>query len=255
MTSSSASTISRQHVAFAIAGTTFGFLIGFVVAHQVYGGRFGATANAPETMGGQRGAPLVASQETGMGQEAGGAPGMGQGGQGGQGGPGGQGGQAGGPDGPGGAPMEQVKQELTALKKTIEADPKNLPALSRLGDMYMDAGMFDKAIEFYKRALDVDPSNIDIRTDMGTCLRESGKVKEALQVFQDSVARDPKHWKSWFNIGIVYLYNFDDYAKAEQAFSKAHDINPKDIDMSAVRSEIEKVKQQKTGKTTASEPS
>lgn len=238
------SSISRQHIAFAIAGIIFGFLLGFISAHQFYGGRLGgvASANAPETMGGQRGAPVIAGQEpSGMGGSQ--APGGG-------GAPGGPS-----PGGPSMEQMEQVKKELSALKKAVDEDPRNVVALSRLGNMYMDAGMFDKSIDYYRRALEVEPGNVDIRTDMGTCLREMGKVDEAMQVFRESVSRDPNHWKSWFNIGIVYLYNLDDYAKAEEAFSKAHDLNPKDIDMNAVRAEIEKLRQEKAGKPAGAKPS
>ena len=233
------SSISRQHIAFAIAGIIFGFLLGFISAHQVYSGRLGgaASANAPETMGGQRGAPVMAEQQP---SAMGGSPAQGGGADGG---------------GPSMAQMEQVKKELAALKQAVDEDPRNVTALARLGNMYMDAGMFDKSIDYYRRALAVQPDNVDIRTDMGTCLREMGKVQEALQVFRESITRDPGHWKSWFNIGIVYLYNLDDYAKAEEAFSKAHDLNPKDIDMSAVRAEIEKIKQEKAGKTAGSRPS
>lgn len=233
---SSASTISRQHVSFAIAGIIFGFLVGFVVAHQVYGGRFGgiASANAPETMGGQRTSPVTAQQPAAMGggptaDDSSPAPGMAQ--------------------------MEQVKQELAALKKAIEEDPRNATALARLGNMYMDAGMFDKSADYYRRALEVEPSNVNLRTDMGTCLRQLGKPKEALREFLDSVEQDPKHWKGWFNIGIVNLYDLGDYQQAEEAFGKALALNPGSFDMKAVREEIQKVKQEKAGGNPGSRPS
>jgi tetratricopeptide repeat protein len=236
---SSNSTISRQHVSFAIAGIIFGFLIGFVVAHQVYGGRFGtvAAANAPETMGGQRSAPVMAGQpDTAPGAMPGTATGSGA-------------------AGPGMEQMEQVKRELTALKKAIEEDPKNVAALTRLGNLYMDAGMFDKAVEFYRGALTIEPDNVDLRTDMGTCLRQLGRVREALDEFQASAARDPNHWKSWFNIGIVYLYDLHEFDKAEEAFAKVVALNPGSFDLDAVRAEIEKVRQETAGKAAGSSPS
>ena len=50
-----------QQFSFAIAGVIFGIVLGFVAAHQFYGGRMGgvAPAMAPETMGGERGSSAL----------------------------------------------------------------------------------------------------------------------------------------------------------------------------------------------------
>lgn len=236
---SGTSSITRQHISFAIAGIVFGALLGFVGAHQLYGGRFSGSGGAPETMGGQRGAPTMASSPAGPEGGGGGASGPGP--------------------APGGgdqmAQMEQVKKELAALKQAIEKDPHDVSALGRLGNLYMDAGMYDKAAEYYRDALEVEPGNPDLRTDLGTCLRGMGRVSDALREFQESVSRDPKHWKGWFNIGIVYLYDLDQYQKAEEAFGRALALNPGSFDMNAVRAEIEKVRAAKAGRPAGSTPS
>jgi len=213
------SSITRPQISFAIAGVIFGFLLGFVAAHQLYGGRFSslAMAGAPETMGGSR-SPMPGGAPPGgpAGASEDGAPSM--------------------------ETMNQVKKELEALRKAVEANPRDVAALARLGNLYMDAAMFDRALEYYRRALDVDPGSPDTRTDMGTCLRQLGRHEEALAEFQESLKRDPSHWKSWFNIGIVHLYDRREYVKAEEAFAKVLELNPGAFDMDAVRAEIEKLK-------------
>ena len=237
---SSNSTITRQNISFAIAGVIFGGVLGFIGAHLAYGGRSGATgAAAPETMGGQRGAPVMApdaSAGAGPQQAAPGGP------------PGEQG-------GPSMDQMESVTRELAALKKAVEDDPRNVAALGRLGNLYMDAGMFDKSVDFYKRALEIEPHDPDLRTDMGTCLRQMGRFDEAVREFERSVADDPKHWKGWFNIGIVNLYDLGNYQKAEESFAKALELNPGSFDMDAVRKEIEKVRSEKSAGPASSTPS
>lgn len=232
------STITRQNISFAIAGIIFGGVLGFVAAHLAYGGRFGGVVNAaaPETMGGQRGAPVMASGAAG---DAGSGDGRQMDGQG----------------APGMEQMEEVKKELAALKQAVDQDPRNVAALGRLGNLYMDAGMFDKAVDYYKRALEVEPGNADLRTDMGTCLRQMGRIDEALVQFRQSVAGDPKHWKGWFNLGIVHLYDLGEYENAEESFAKALELNPGSFDMSAVRKEIEKVKAEKSARPAGSKPS
>jgi Tfp pilus assembly protein PilF len=210
----------------------FGFVLGFVAAHQFYGGRMGGVtaATAPETMGGQRAAM--------PGGQAGGMP------------PAQGGGQP--PEGHSQGQMDQVMQELEALKKAIEVEPHNVMVLARLGNMYMDAGMFDRAVQYYTTALEVEPANVDVRTDMGSCLRQMGKPKEALKAFEESIALDPKHWKSWFNVGVVCMYDLGDFDRAESAFARVLELNPGSFDMKAVRDEIEKLKSGKTGQVQGS---
>ena len=234
------STITRQNISFAVAGVIFGGVLGFVAAHLAYGGRHGgvSSAAAPETMGGQRGAPVMGSGASGESDAGGQRP------------------QPGGDQGgPSMEQMEQVKKELAALKHAVDEDPRNVAALGRLGNLYMDAGMFDKAVDYYRRALVVEPDNPDLRTDMGTCLRQMGRIDEALREFEQSVAAHPGHWKGWFNIGIVNLYDLGKYQRAEESFARALELNPGSFDMGAVRKEIEKVRAEKSARPAGSKPS
>jgi tetratricopeptide (TPR) repeat protein len=220
-------TLKSQQFSFGIAGLIFGFVLGFVVAYQFYGGRPGAIpAAAPETMGGAR--PAAPGTPA-----AGKPPGHGVGGP----------GEALSPE-----MMDQVGRELNALKKAVEENPRDVTSLTRLGNMYMDAGMPDRAVQYYRTALEVEPANVDVRTDLGSCLQRMGKAAEAIKEFEQSIATDPKHWKSWFNIGIVCMYDLGDYDRALSAFQKVQDLNPGSFDLDAVRAEIEKLKSMKTGR-------
>jgi len=218
--------LSSKQISFGIAGIVFGFLLGYVAAYEIHTGRM--TGSSPAAMApppGMGGAPA--------GQAAGGGP----------------------PGDPHADQMGQVTQELAALKQALDQDPNNLTALVRMGNLYMDASMFDRAVEFYQRALVLDENNPDVRTDMGACLRELGKPQEALAAFRESLSRDPNHWKSWFNIAIVNLYDLGEYDKAEEAFEKVVDLNPGALDMNAVRAEIEKVKAGRANTTAPRSPS
>ena len=148
--------------------------------------------------------------------------------------------------------MNKISEELKALKQALEQDPHNVTVLTRLGNIYMDAGMHDRALSYYTTALDVEPGNVDVRTDMGTCLRQMGRPADALKAFEESLSRDPNHWKSWFNIGVVSMYDMGDYDRALAAFTKVHDLNPSGFDMNAVRAEIDRLKAEKSGKAPGS---
>jgi predicted TPR repeat methyltransferase len=207
-------------ISFAIAGVIFGFLVGFAVAHQMYVGR-GDPFDHLAVPAGMSGA---------------GAPGTASGGAGGQ--------PGGGPDAPS---MDTVTREIAALKEMLEQEPDNFVALTRLGNLFFDAGMFDGAVGYYERALQVTPDDINVRTDLGTSLRRLGRPQEAMKHFEEAVSRDPGHWKGWFNIGVVALYDLGQFDRAEEAFTKVDQLNPGAIDMTALREEIERVRSGDTG--------
>ena len=226
--------MSKGQMSFAFAGLLFGFLVGFVVAHQVYNVRGGGEFVHPPMPDGSM---PTGTQErpgaAGMGAGSGTNPGMA--------GDNPSGGAAG-----GGAPdmamMEQVQKEIEALKARIEKEPGNVAALTRLGDMFFDAGKFDRAKELYESALAAKPDDINVQTDLGTVLRNLGQPQEAIKHFEAAVERQPDHWKGWFNIGIVSLYDLHDFQRAQQAFEKVAALKPDSINMDALKAEIEKVR-------------
>lgn len=59
----------------------------------------------------------------------------------------------------GGGPPAAVQMQLAELRARIAKNPKDDVALTQLGDLYLAAGMYDKAIPLYKRALTANPKN------------------------------------------------------------------------------------------------
>ncbi|HZE88817.1 MAG TPA: tetratricopeptide repeat protein, partial [Verrucomicrobiae bacterium] len=100
----------------------------------------------------------------------------------------------------------------------------------------------DGARDYYKRALAVKPGDVDVATDLGTALRNTGQPAEAMKLFEITVAADPKHWKGWFNIGIVAMYDLGDFDRAQKAFNKVAEINPGAINLDALKEEMAKEK-------------
>lgn len=207
----------RGQISFAFAGLVFGFLVGFVVAHQLYEGRGGpAGFNHP---------PIPA------GMSAGSVPGASA--------PPAAGGAQGGGDM---ATMEAVQKQIASLKEQVEKNPNDAEALTHLGDFYFDAGMYDQATEYYEKALALKPGDVNVQTDLGTALRNIGQPREAMRLFEESVKAQPDHWKGWFNIGIVSLYDLHDFERAKDAFERVAALKPGTVDMSKLEEEIARVK-------------
>lgn len=212
--------MNKGQVSFAFAGLLFGFLVGFVVAHQIYsdpGGVPAAGAAQAGMAGGGSAGPRGASPPPGMG-------------------------------GPGQSPeqtMEAVTREIEALKALLQDEPDNLAARVRLANLFFDAGMFEGAATHYQKALELEPGDINVLTDLGTAHRNLGQPQAALQRFEEAVQLAPDHWRGWFNIGIVTLYDTGDFDRARLAFDKVAELKPGTVDMNALQTEIDRVRAEK----------
>jgi len=213
----------RKQISFGVAGIIFGFLLGFVVSHEMQGGRAARAGAAPP--------------------QAQAGPGMGGGARGGDAAPNAGQGQM----PPGGAGMEQVTQELNALRTLLKDDPKNVQALLRLGSLYMDAAMYDKALEQLRLAVSAAPDDVHVRTEMATALLMTGETDAALTELEACLRTDPGHSKTWYSLGFAYVQK-GEYDKGEKAFGKALELTPGAFDMEALRAEIQRLKSQREGR-------
>jgi Flp pilus assembly protein TadD len=129
----------------------------------------------------------------------------------------------------GGNPMGAVFQQINTLKQQIERDPRNFDALAQLGTMYMDAGKFPQAIEYFEGALAVrnDPQ---LRTDLGICYRNNGDAAKSLAQFREVVQSNPEQWQALFN-EVIILGETRRFDEARAELTKLQKLRPGDPDV------------------------
>jgi len=131
---------------------------------------------------------------------------------------------------PAGAPpmaqMNAVREQLGALKATLEKDPRNVAALVQLGNMYMDAAKYAQAAEYFERALDVreDPT---VRTDLGICYKQNGQLDKAIDAFARAASEAPDQWQALYNEAIV-LGEQQRWSDAKAVAAKLSAMRPND---------------------------
>jgi tetratricopeptide (TPR) repeat protein len=125
-----------------------------------------------------------------------------------------------------GNPMGAVLAKIAALKQTLEKNPNDFDALSELGNMYMDAGKYPQAIDYYERALRVhdEPS---IRTDLGISYKETGQLDKALAALQQVSQQRPDQWQPLFNQAVV-LVEMKRFDEARAIATKLKAMRPED---------------------------
>lgn len=139
----------------------------------------------------------------------------------------------------GSAPVVNFQQKITELKNIVAADPGNFQAWVSLGNEYFDSNRFMDAIEAYDKALAIQPNSPNVLTDQGVMFKNLGWFDRAIGNFSKANEIDPTHATSVYNLGIVYRYDLQDFAKAQEAWTRFLEINPTGPGSDRARQELE----------------
>jgi cytochrome c-type biogenesis protein CcmH/NrfG len=128
---------------------------------------------------------------------------------------------------PGGATSpEMVDKAAQPMLEALKRNPKDTETLAKVGNLYYDAQLYSKAIEYYQQALKITPANADVRTDMGTAMFYLGDSDKALAEFEKSLSYQPNHPNTLFNTGIVKWQGKKDAKGAIAAWEQLLKTNP-----------------------------
>ena len=119
-----------------------------------------------------------------------------------------------------------LTQQAQPLLDALRANPKDVPTLVQLGNVYFDHKFWPEATRYYQQALDLRPGDIDVRTDMGTAYFYSGFPDKAIEQFNQVLKTSPNYPNTLFNLGIVRRDAYKDTAGALAAWEKILKNNP-----------------------------
>ncbi len=114
------------------------------------------------------------------------------------------------------------------LEAQASQDPKAAEPRTQLGNMYFDAERYLDAAKWYEASLQVAPANPDVSTDLAVSYYYSNQVDKALAQFARSLEIDPKHTKTWLNLGIVRAFGKQDLTGAAEAWNQVVALAPPD---------------------------
>ncbi len=139
-------------------------------------------------------------------------------------------------------PTANFQQKVNELKAIVAREPQNRQAWVALGNEYFDADQPMESIEAYQKALDINAKDPNVLTDQGVMFRRLGWFDRAIDNFTRAYQADPGHATSLYNLGITYRYDIQDFAKAEEAWTKFLAANPSGPGSDRVRQELEFLK-------------
>jgi tetratricopeptide (TPR) repeat protein len=98
-----------------------------------------------------------------------------------------------------------IEERRASLEKLITQDPQNADYRTQLGNLYYDAGQYNKAIDYYQQSLSIHPQDPNIETDLATCFHYLGQNDRALEILDKVLKYSPDFVHAKFNKGIVLV--------------------------------------------------
>jgi tetratricopeptide (TPR) repeat protein len=92
------------------------------------------------------------------------------------------------------ADQQQLRDKARrAYAQALKLEPKNLEALSGLGNLYVTMNDYSHAIETFRKAVDIDPSKAAAWYELGMCQSRMKEFPAALASLQKAVDLEPEN--------------------------------------------------------------
>lgn len=126
-------------------------------------------------------------------------------------------------------PPEIVDKISTTLEGYIKDNPKAgdlADAYYNLGNLYYEAGQYEKAIVPLRKAVAEKPDDSDAHYTLGNVYDKLKRYPEAAKEFELLTRIEPKNDAVFYNLGNAYLYQ-KKFQQASEQYQKAISLNPK----------------------------
>ena len=188
-----------ESIVFAIAGSLFGLIVGWILGSQ-------------QTISSTRvAAPAAVQQQQQATAPAGGTQ------------------QA--------APLDENR--VQAMRTAAEQSPSDPKPRVELGNIFFDAERYNDAITWYEAALKINPSDPNVSTDLGVAYYYTNQPDKAVAQFERSLSVDPKHTKTLLNLGIVKAFGKQDLDGAAAAWQQVVALAPDSPEGQAAKKALE----------------
>jgi protein O-GlcNAc transferase len=119
----------------------------------------------------------------------------------------------------------QPERAESILKKILEVQKNNLPALEIMGLIKGSQGKHAECAEYLKKAVKINPNNPATQYNLAKALTDSGEYEKAIHHHQKAVALAPNNQSAWINYGTT-LSLLNNNSEALDKFDRALSLSP-----------------------------
>jgi cytochrome c-type biogenesis protein CcmH/NrfG len=102
------------------------------------------------------------------------------------------------------APASPTPDPFGELEQVVRTHPRDVEALTELGNRYYDAERYADAEGAYRKVLAVTPGNPSVTTDLGTAMFYQKKTLEAIAAWRSVLETHPRQAQARVNLGLAY---------------------------------------------------
>ncbi|HOK22596.1 MAG TPA: tetratricopeptide repeat protein [Candidatus Hydrothermia bacterium] len=132
---------------------------------------------------------------------------------------------------------ENYPRAIEEYKESIGEDPFSPHLYNNLALSYFQNGELDKAIETIRTAISIDPDNAELYDNLGVMLYEAGEKSESIEALSKAIELDPDFSQAHCDLCLVY-YDLEHLEEAAEEIRKAIALAPDDPVYRAILSNI-----------------
>jgi tetratricopeptide (TPR) repeat protein len=99
-----------------------------------------------------------------------------------------------------------TRDSKDAFEKCISLDPKNIPAMMRLGELYFYVKKYPEAIELINKAIKINPYLAKAYFLKGMIYLEKQDTTIAVSSMQTAVEQDAKYFDAYIQLGLIFSH-------------------------------------------------
>ncbi len=126
--------------------------------------------------------------------------------------------------------LDMPKKAYEYSKTAYEMNPESAGNAKLFAEVCYKQDRFDEAIAAFKEARALDESTTFIDMRLARIYENEGDFENAAMHYEMALKSAPENPDLWFNLGVMYLQKLEDLGKAENAFAKAMQYKPEDVD-------------------------
>jgi tetratricopeptide (TPR) repeat protein len=126
-----------------------------------------------------------------------------------------------------------INQAIEEYSRMPDKDVKKSTVIIKhlnIGKAYFEQGKYEKAIEMYRKAIKIQPKNATVHSNIGVVYLNQNKLDEAEKEFKKAISLDSKLTKAYRNLGVVYAMK-KQFLEAIELWEKALKLSPHDSEI------------------------
>jgi tetratricopeptide (TPR) repeat protein len=120
--------------------------------------------------------------------------------------------------------LYKLDEAFNILKDLLEEDGSNYLVLNKLGAIYARQKNYEEARNSFNSALSINPDYAPAIVNLGNLELEEGKNQEAIDYYNKAIEKDSEYHLAYYNMAVAYkrMGKLEDYFKLYKRYKRKY---------------------------------